>query len=179
MRRTTLWLAAGALTTITAIAPAQARGRLGGGRQAAVAATPAERQERQRRVRQAFDGVVRRQLNLDDQKMRQLRKAQTKFEQQRRMLNVDERQARLALRAAMEDSTGRDQNKISQNLDQLVAAQRRRADLLESEQKELATFLTPLQRAQYLSLQDRLARRLLDGSKAAPGAPPDSPPPER
>jgi hypothetical protein len=179
MRRTTLWLAAGALTTITAIAPAQVRGRLGGGRQAQIAATPTERQEQQRRVRQAFDGVVRRQLKLDDQRMRQLRQARTKFEQQRRALNVDEHQARLALKAAMQDSAGRDQNKISQSLDQLVAAQRRRADLLESEQKELATFLTPLQRAQYLSLQERLARRLLDGAKPAPGAPPDSLPPER
>ena len=98
----------------------------------------------------------------------------TKFEQQRRVLNVDERQARLALKAAMEDSAGRDQSKISQSLDQLVAAQRRRADLLEAEQKELATFLTPFQRAQYLSLQERLVRRLLDGPKAAPGTAPDS-----
>ena len=101
--------------------------------------------------------------------MRQLRQAQTKFERQRRALNVDEHQARLALRAAMQDSAGRDQNKISQSLDQLVAAQRRRADLLEAEQKDLASFLTPMQRAQYLSLQERLARRLLDGPKAAAG----------
>lgn len=174
MTRTTLWLAAGALSTITTIAPAQGRGRLGGGREAQIATTPAERQEQQRRIRVAFEGVVRRQLKLDDQKMRQLRQTQTKFERERRALNVDERQARLALKSAMEDSTNRDQSKIAQSLDQLVSAQRRRADLLGAEQKELATFLTPMQRAQYLSLEERLTRRLLDVPKVSPAARPDS-----
>jgi len=173
MMRTTLWLAAGALTTITTLAPAQARGRLGAARKAeAAATTPAERQLAERRVRQAFNGVVRRRLGLDDQKMKLWQQTQTKFERQRRMLNAQEHQARLDLKAAMQDSSGRDQAKIAQSLDQLVSAPRRRAELLEAEQKELSSFLTPLQRAQYLVLQEQLTRRLLDGPKAAPGAPP-------
>jgi hypothetical protein len=171
MTRTSLWIAAGALVTLGSAMPAQARGR----RDAQIAATPAERQVQERRIRQAFENVVRRQLKLDDEKMRQLRQSQSKFERQRRQLNAEERQARLALRAAMQDSAGRDQARISQSLDQLVAAQRRRADLLEAEQKELSSFLTPMQRAQYLSLQERAARRLLDGANAvAPVARPDS-----
>jgi hypothetical protein len=174
MRRTILWLATGAVVALTSTASGQAR-RLGGARKNEIAATPAERQAQERRVRQAFDGVVRRQLRLDDQRMRQLRQTQTRFERQRRQLNVDERRARLGLKAAMEDSAGRDQNRISQSIDQLVAAQRRRADLLEAEQKELSSFLTPLQRAQYLSLQERLSRRVQQGPKGAAGpAPPDS-----
>jgi hypothetical protein len=173
MTRRTLWFAAGALATLGSALPAQGRGL--GKREAQIAATPAERQVQERRIRQAFENVVRRQLKLDDQKMRQLRQSQTKFERQRRQLNGEERQARLALRAAMQDSGGRDQSRISQSLDQLVAAQRRRADLLEAEQRELSSFLTPMQRAQYLSLQERAARRLLNGPNAAASpAPPDS-----
>jgi len=108
-------------------------------------------------------------LNLDDQKMQQLQQTDSKYDRQRRQLNMEERQARLALKASMEDSVGRDQNKISQNLDQLLQAQRRRADLLEAEQKELSSFLTPMQRAQYLSLKEQMMRRMVDGPNSAGG----------
>ena len=58
----------------------------------------------------------------------------------------------------------------------------KRADLLEAEQKELSTFLTPLQRAQYLGLKEQLDRKILQlrqQNALAPGAKPDSLPPER
>jgi hypothetical protein len=41
-----------------------------------------------------------------------------------------------------------------------VKAQRRRADILENEQKELASFLNPVQRAKFFALRDQLARRI-------------------
>jgi hypothetical protein len=63
----------------------------------------------------------------------------------------------------MEDSSGHpDEDKIAESLDQLVRGQRRRAELLEAEQKELSTFLSPLQRAQYFSLKERLTKKLLE-----------------
>jgi hypothetical protein len=196
MRGTSLWLAAGALLTLAAVVPAQGRGdsvRSGSrleaprgrgrvaGRQGLRNGTPAERQALERRVRQAFTGVVRRQLNLDDKQMRQLQEADTKYERQRRALNGEERRARLALKASMLDST-RDQNRIAENIDQLLSAQRRRAELLEAEQKELSNFLTPMQRAQYLSLRERMARRLADDPRrdeAPPATTPPMTPPER
>jgi hypothetical protein len=72
----------------------------------------------------------------------------------------DERQARLGLKGAMDDSTKIDQTKVDGYLSQLVKAQRTRADLLESEQKELTGFLTPLQRAKYFAMKERLNRRM-------------------
>ena len=141
---------------------------------------PTEQQALQRQVRQAFARVVRRQLNLDAAKMQQLQRVDQKFEQQRREVLRSERQARLNLKAAMQDSTGHpDQDKIAQYMDQLVHGQRQRADLLEGEQKELATFLSPLQRAQYFSLKERVTRKLMElqtdsgraGRRAGPPAP--------
>jgi hypothetical protein len=194
MRGNSLWLAAGAILTLAAVAPAQGRGdsaRSGarleaprgrsGERQARRNRTPAERQALERRVRQAFAGVVRRQLKLDDQQMRQLQETDTRYERQRRVLNGDERRARLALKASMLDSA-RDQKKIAENIDQLLAAQHRRADLLEAEQKELSNFLTPMQRAQYLSLRERMARRLAEdrrGDAVPPASTPPTTTPER
>lgn len=121
---------------------------------------PAERQLLQRQVRQAFAKAVRRQLNLNDDQMRRLQSVDLKYERQRIALLRDERQARLALKGAMDDSTKVDQTKVDGYLAQLVKGQRSRADLLESEQKELAGFLTPLQRAKYFAMKERLNRRM-------------------
>jgi hypothetical protein len=122
-----------------------------------------ERQALQRRVRLAFNELVRRQLNLNPAQMQTLQRTDQKYEQQRRALVLGEREARLNLAAAMQDSTGHpDQDKIAQYLDQLVRGQRQRAELLESEQKEFSTFLTPLQRAQYFALKERLSKKLVE-----------------
>jgi hypothetical protein len=121
---------------------------------------PAEQQLLQRQVRQAFAKAVRRQLNLSDDQMRKLQSVDFKYERQRIALLRDERQARLGLKGAMDDSTKIDQTKVDGYLSQLVKAQRTRADLLESEQKELTGFLTPLQRAKYFAMKERLNRRM-------------------
>jgi Spy/CpxP family protein refolding chaperone len=143
-----------------------------------------ERALLQRQVRQAWIGNVRRQLNLNDEQMRTLNQVNTKYERQRGDIQRDERQARLGLKAAMEDTAAGDQNaRIEQQMNVLVGAQRRRADLFENEQKELAGFLTPLQRARYSVLQERLAQRLQqlrqNQQEGPTGPPPPENPPER
>jgi hypothetical protein len=138
-----------------------------------------ERALLQRQVRQAWIGNVRRQLNLNNEQLRTLNQVNTKYERQRLDIQRDERQARLGLKAAMEDTSAADQNaRIEQQMNALVGAQRRRADLFENEQKELAGFLTPLQRARYSVLQERLAQRLQQLRQNQQDAPAGPPPPE-
>lgn len=149
----------------------------GGGAAAGQQQPNPRRQALQRQVREAFAKVVRQQLNLNDEQMRSLQRVDTKFEQQRHALLRDERQARLDLQSAMADSASPDQPRIARQLDALVQAQRKRADLLEAEQKELSTFLTPLQRAKYFAVKERLNRRLqqlvqADSSDRRGGPPP-------
>lgn len=150
------------------------RGRAGRG-QLGDSATPAEQQALIRRIRQAFGGVVRRQLNLDDEKFGQFQRVDQRFQQQRNQLQRGERETRLALKAAMEDTANVDQGKIAQYLNELTQAQRRRTDLLESEQKELSGFLTPLQRAKLQALREQLNRRVSQMQQQ--GAPPLPPTP--
>lgn len=171
---------AGAQVAESATAQQATRAQRGAQQRAGAAAVPNARQALQRRVRQAFTEVVRRQLNLNPTQMQTLQRVDRKYEQQRRAVLRDERDARLNLRAAMQDSTGHpDQDKIASYLDQLIRGQRSRADLLEAEQKELSGFLSPLQRAQYFSLKERLTRKLLElqadsttGRAGRRGAPP-------
>ena len=170
------------IASLSALLPAVVVAQGGGGRavipprRPARAALKAERQAQrndsaqpplgerallQRQVRQAWIGNVRRQLNLNNEQMRTLNQVNTKYDRQRLDIQRDERQARLGLKAAMEDTVAADQNaRIEQQMNALVGAQRRRADLFENEQKELAGFLTPLQRARYSVMQERLQQRL-------------------
>ena len=119
-----------------------------------------EQQALVRRLRQAFAGVVRRELKLSDEKFAQFQRVDRDFQQRRGQLQRDETAARLALRSAMADTSAVDQEKIADYLTQLTVGQRRRAELLEAEQKELATFLTPLQRAKLQGLREQLAQRV-------------------
>jgi hypothetical protein len=109
--------------------------------------------------------------------MRKLQSSDLKYERERVALLRDERQARLGLKNAMDDSGTVDQAKVDGYLSQLIKAQRTRADLLESEQKELAGFLSPLQRAKYFAMKERFNRRMqeLAQPNGARGAPPEPP----
>jgi len=42
----------------------------------------------------------------------------------------------------------------------MVDIQKRRVAILESEQHDLATIITPIQRARYMALQEQVRRRL-------------------
>lgn len=140
-----------------------------GGRGGLRGQPPAERQLLQRQVRQAFAKAVRRQLNLSDDQMRKLQSVDLKYERQRIALLRDERQARQGLKSTMDDSANVDQARVDGYLSQLVKAQRTRADLLESEQKELTGFLTPLQRAKYFAMKERLNRRMQELAQQSGG----------
>jgi Spy/CpxP family protein refolding chaperone len=155
--------------------------RRGGGVQDSAAAN---RQELVRRVRQAYNDAVKKELDLSDDKWHQLQDMDRRYTQQRQQVTRDERSARLGLKSVMEDSArvgGVDQARISQYMDQLLQAQHRRVEVLDAEQKELATVLTPLQRAKYQGMREQLTQRIrqLQQQNARGGEPPppDVPPP--
>jgi periplasmic protein CpxP/Spy len=129
--------------------------------------------------------AVQRQLGLGDEQGRQLRDATRRFATQRDQLMTQERATRLELRANVMRGDSADQPRIAQLMDQLVAHQRRRVELVAEEQRELARFLTPLQRAQFLAMQERALRaaQQLRAERAARGRgagdPPADPPASR
>jgi len=145
------------------------RGKGGRGQQQTPGGRALDGRPMERRVQQAIAQTVRRQLNLDDEKMRQLERTTTKFENDRRTLLREERDARQTLRGAIEDSTATDQTRIEQAMAKMIQIQRKRVDMLEAEQKDLATFLTPRQRAQYFALRERITRRLMELEQSGPG----------
>lgn len=122
----------------------------------------AERDSLEARVRQRMAEVVRRQLGLNSDQMRKLGETNRRFEVQRRDLLTRERDVRMDLRDEMESGDTTRQSQVARLLDQMLVVQRQRTDQLEAEQKELATFLTPIQRAKYFAMEEQIRRRVME-----------------
>jgi protein CpxP len=118
------------------------------------------RPELEQRFRQRMAQVVKNRVGLTDEQMRQLGPVSRKYEDERRKLHQEERLARMTLRRNLLTPDSADQPETARLIDQLMAIQRRRLDLLAAEQRELAAFMSPVQRAKYLVLQDQLRRQL-------------------
>lgn len=112
-----------------------------------------------RDMRAAFARRVQQVLGASDEQMRRLAPINRRFEDQRRAMLLDERAVRGELRRELRAATP-DEAKVGQLLDRLFASQRRRLELVEQEQRELAAVLTPSQRARYLVLQQEVRRRV-------------------
>ena len=127
----------------------------------------------ERQFRERLADVVRRRLNLNESQMRQLGQVNTRYERERMMLLRDERQMRQALRAEVLAGDSANEPRVAELLDRALRIQRQRLDITEREQKELAAFMTPVQRAKYVTIQDELRRRMEEiRQQRRPGAPP-------
>ncbi len=141
----------GVLDFVVPAAQAQELGPRGGER----------RSQLEARVRQQFARVVKERLDLTDEQLRKLGQTTQRYEERRRLLLQQERDARMGLRQElMAGDDKADQERVARLLDQLVAVQRQRLQIFEEEQRELATFLTPVQRAKFAALQEALRKRV-------------------
>ncbi len=111
-------------------------------------------------VRLGFGRAVRQRVGLSDAQIARLVPLSRDYEQRRRGLQVEERETRLSLREALRNESTADQTRVDQLLQRLLVVQKRRVELLEAEYRDLATIMTPIQRAKYLALQEQIRRRL-------------------
>ena len=126
--------------------------------QAATPQVPEGRAAAQDRVRQRVVRLLRERVGLSDDQLRRLGPVSQRFDARRQAIFREERAARQALRRELTVESA-NQNQVATQIDQLFAIQRRRLDLAAEEQRELALFMAPVQRARYLALQEHLRRR--------------------
>lgn len=127
---------------------------------------PAARQQLEQRFRNGMARVVRKRLGLTDDQMTRLAQANARYDARRRDLNREERARRVELRSQLVAGDGANQERIAAALDRVLQLQRERIDLQIEEQRQLATFMSPVQRARYAALQEQIRRRL-EGIRAA------------
>jgi len=118
----------------------------------------------QRRFQERFGAVIKERLQLSDSQAVRLGETNRKFEEQRRTLIQQERDVRMSLRDELmaQNQGSANQQRISELLDRAIRVQRQRVDLLESEQRELARFLNPTQRAKLLGMQEQMRRNAME-----------------
>ena len=117
------------------------------------------RQMLEQRLRERTGEIVQRRLGLTDAQMKQLQSTNQQFEQRRMQMLTRERDVRRNLRSELILGDKANQNKVAQLLDETMSLERQRLDLVQSEQRELAKFLTPVQRARLFGLQNEMRRR--------------------
>jgi Spy/CpxP family protein refolding chaperone len=123
-------------------------------------APPRGRQQMEQRLQQGVWRIAKQRIQLSDEQMTKLEGTAGRFDVRRRALIADERAQRQTLRQELMSGDRANQDRVAAALDRLQALQRQRVDLMAEEQRELATFMTPVQRAKFAALQEQLRRRV-------------------
>jgi protein CpxP len=155
---TALMLAAG----LPADVYAQGTPPRAGMRQGSPRMSDQQREELEKRFTRRIDELVTQRLRLSEEQQVKLRDVASRTEQARRVLRREEFALRTSLRDEMRAGDKASEAKVSDLLEQMPRLERRKLDLLEAEQRDLAKFLSPIQRARYFGLQDELRRGMQD-----------------
>lgn len=135
--------------------------------------TPPARRDRamlEQQFRERLEAVLKERLALSDAQLTFLREVNARLDGERRALFREERTVRLEMREALRGGEDQaTQDRVAGLLERARLVQRKRLDLMDAEQRELATMLTPVQRAKYLGLQEQLRRRAEDMQRRVEG----------
>ena len=146
MRRT--WLVLGGLL-VAGVTSAQAQDD--GGNRAGLL---------RQQIEERFTARVQQDLGLTDKQTDKLRVVGRDYFGKRRDMEAEERRLRQGLAAELRPGVAADNDRVAQLTDQVLANKVRYVQSYQDEMKELRTFLTPVQCAQFLALRERLLDRV-------------------
>lgn len=126
------------------------------------AASPMASAELRARIEQRFTERVKLDLGLDDAQTARLKQVAGDWFNRRRGMESEERDLRQALAGQLRPGVAANADSVSRLVNQLLDLKVKYAESYREENKQLG-FLTPVQRAQYYSLRERL----LDALKEA------------
>jgi periplasmic protein CpxP/Spy len=132
----------------------------------------AQRPVLEQQLRQRMAAVTKQRLGLSDQQMTQLEQSNARFAPQLQQLLANERETRRQLRGEL-TSPNPNQQHVSALIDQTISLQKQRVAIVEAEQKDLARFMSPVQRARYVALQTEFRRRAQEMARQNAGKNPD------
>lgn len=125
------------------------------------------RPELEQQFRQRVAKLAQERLDLTDPQMAQLQQSNARFAPQLNQIVAQERETRRQLRLELTSPTPNQQH-VGVLLDQSLQLQKQRIGLVEQEQRDLARFMTPVQRARYVALQQQFRRRAQELSRQDP-----------
>jgi len=122
----------------------------------------AEAERLRAQIEERFSRRVQEELRLTPDQAAKLRASQEKFGAQRRTLIREQMERRRALDGQMQPGIAANGDSVKRLMD---ANQNARAQMLKLEQdedREMATYLTPVQRARYRQMRERLMRTVME-----------------
>jgi len=121
---------------------------------------PAERLRQQ--IRQRWNAQVRRQLDLTDDQAAKVRATEDRFFQRRREIQQRQRAVLQGLREQLQPGVAADADSVRRLMDAREGNRAAIAQLDRDEDQEMAGYLTPVQRARYQLMRQRLQERIAD-----------------
>lgn len=112
------------------------------------------------RFRERLAMVMRERLSLTDEQLSRLADVNRRLEGERRTLLREELDIRREMRRALRPDTTPSDAAVDALLERSLRVERRRLELFEQEQRELRQFLSPVQRAKYVGMQEQLRRQM-------------------
>jgi hypothetical protein len=133
--------------------------------------TPAVNPAQAEVLMERFAQRVAEALRLDDRRAGRLQRELQTSRRERERIAIRTRELRRQLNQLVRQGPA-DEARVGELLDELVDLQGQAAMVVVDEQKRLSEFLSPLQRARYLYLRQRLVRQALERQRARTDVPP-------
>ncbi len=112
------------------------------------------------------------ELGLTDEQTGRVQGILANWAARRRTLEREERRLRMTLMSQMRPGVAADEAVVTRTLDAMLEGRAAYVQTFRDELRDLSAVLSPIQRAQYLLLRDRLAQRVDDIRRERPGPPP-------
>lgn len=117
-------------------------------------------------IEERFTARVQEELGLTDPQADRLAGVARDYFRKRRDLDAEERRLRTALAGELRPGVAANPEAVNRLTEQLLDLKVRYAESYRAESRELGSFLTPVQRAQYFLLRERLLERLQEAQEA-------------
>jgi len=125
----------------------------------------ANRPALEQQFRERVAKLTQDRVGLNDAQMARLEQSNARFAPQLSQVAAQEQDTRRQLRLELTSGGEPNQQHVSALLDASLQLQKQRIAIVEAEQKELALFMTPAQRARYIGLQQQFRRRAQELSR--------------
>jgi len=125
-------------------------------------ADAAQTQQLRDQIRARWQQVVRRQLELKPDEAAKLQETEDRFASQRRAIAQRQRGVQEALRGQLQPGVAANADSVRRLMDARDQNRTALSQLERDEDKEMAGYLTPVQRARYQFLRQRLQERIVE-----------------
>ena len=122
-------------------------------------------------IQERFARAVQEQLGLSQDQADKMRVTSMSWFARRRNLEIQERRLRMSLAGQMRPGVPANQDSVARLTDALLSLKISQVETYRDELREM-TYLTPVQRAQFFIMRDRLLRRIEEVREQQDTAPP-------